>query len=296
MIVEMGYTSNEVWNCFSVIEPMLEMYRDAQSTPPDFRLEVIDCWRGLELANVLGWVEGTDMDEYEHYNNPLEGDLHAIIPDKLIAFRGPVELQPPKEYADVGGVRFFAPSFYAQPFVDLGITLVIRLNARAYDPAPLEAAGIRCVHIDLDEGTIPPPAAVVAFLDALASCEGAVAVHCKEGLGRTGTLAAVHLMVAHGFSAREAMGWIRVVRPGSIVGPQQQFLCRLGEGLDAHGRDPAGVRAAALSIAQDDSSSSDTSSEDEEDRCAGRTRRRGSSEEPPLRRPRPLRRRPTSDV
>ena len=87
------------------------------------------------------------------------------------------------------------------------------------------------MHIDLDEGSVPPPATVLAFLDAVARADGAVAVHCREGLGRTGTLAATHLMVAHGFSAREAMGWVRIMRPGSIVGEQQRFLCRLGDAL-----------------------------------------------------------------
>jgi hypothetical protein len=183
-------------------------------------------------------------------------------------------------------------------FADLGVTLVIRLNARAYDPAPLEAAGIRCVHIDLAEGTIPPPAAVVTFLDAITAADGAVAVHCKEGLGRTGTLAAAHLMVAHGFSAREAIGWIRVVRPDSVVGQQQQFLCRFGDALASHGSDPAGVRAAALAVAQAEPDPALSSGDDSPPPASRPARRRGASEEPRDRggRPRQLRRRPESDV
>ena len=97
---------------------------------------------------------------------------------------------------------------------------------------------------------LPEPAALLAFLDAVAAADGAVAVHCTEGLGRTGTLAAAHLMVAHGFSAREAMGWLRVVRPGSVVGAQQHFLCRLGDALQhcASTKSAASVRDAVLSL------------------------------------------------
>ena len=114
----------------------------------------------------------------------------------------------------------------------------------------MQSAGIRCLHIDLGEDSIPRPAALLAFLEAVAAAEGAVAVHCTEGLSRTGTLAAAHLMAAHGFSAREAIGWLRIVRPGSVVGAQQHFLCRLGDALQlrATTKSAASVRDAVLSL------------------------------------------------
>jgi hypothetical protein len=121
----------------------------------------------------------------------------------------------------------------------------------AYDPAPLQSVGFRCFRIDLGEVSIPKPAALLAFLDAVAAADGAVAVHCTEGLGRTDTLVASHLMAGHSFSARAAIGWLRVVRPGSVVGAQQHFLCRFGDALQLHAcaeDDAAGVRAAVLSL------------------------------------------------
>ena len=249
IIVELGYSSDDAWNRFCTVEPKLEMYRDAQGCPTNFRLEVIDCWRGLERANHLSWLEEIDMGEYEHYSNPLEGDLHAVIPGKLIALRGPVQLPDSKEYADVGMVRYFAPTFYIEPFLDMGVTTVIRLDSRSYDTTALEAAGIRCMRIELNDGPIPQPAAVAEFLAAVAAADGAVAVHCHEGLGRTGTLVAAHLMATHGFSAREAIGWMRMVRPGSVVGPQQQFLCRLGKVLDSGLSNPCAIEAAMSLLA-----------------------------------------------
>ena len=44
------------------------------------------------------------------------------------------------------------------------------------------------------------------------------------GLGRTGTLIACYIMKHYKFTAAEAIAWIRICRPGSIIGPQQNFL------------------------------------------------------------------------
>lgn len=49
-------------------------------------------------------------------------------------------------------------------------------------------------------------------------------MHCKAGLGRTGTNIAAFLIKNLRFTAPEAIAWCRMCRPGSIVGPQQQFL------------------------------------------------------------------------
>lgn len=53
---------------------------------------------------------------------------------------------------------------------------------------------------------------------------GAIAIHCKAGLGRTGSLIALYAMKHYGFPAAAFIGWIRVARPGSILGPQQNYL------------------------------------------------------------------------
>ena len=49
--------------------------------------------------------------------------------------------------------------------------------------------------------------------------KGAIAVHCTGGLGRTGTLIALYMMKHTGFPPQDFIGWIRLARPGSILGP-----------------------------------------------------------------------------
>ncbi|KAM3182987.1 hypothetical protein ACTXT7_011244 [Hymenolepis weldensis] len=46
----------------------------------------------------------------------------------------------------------------------------------------------------------------------------------SAGLGRTGTLIGCYLMKHYRFTAPEAIAWIRICRPGSIIGQQQNWL------------------------------------------------------------------------
>lgn len=63
-----------------------------------------------------------------------------------------------------------------------------------------------------------------SFLQLCEQEKGAIAVHCKAGLGRTGTNIAAYMIKHYQYTAKETIAWCRICRPGSIVGPQQQYL------------------------------------------------------------------------
>jgi cell division cycle 14 len=179
------------------------------------------------------WGE-IDVDEYRHYDNPANGDLQEVVPGKFVALKGPVASLDDRDYHDdARGARSFSPAFYAEILYDMGVSTVVRLNEPRYAAEALTSRGFAHHSLEFPDCTCPPDAVVSAFLRIIDSAPGALAVHCHAGLGRTGTLIALYLMRSCGFSAREAMGWLRIMRPGSIIGEQQHYLCAVDTALQA---------------------------------------------------------------
>jgi hypothetical protein len=89
--------------------------------------------------------------------------------------------------------------------------------------------------MEFADGTTPSNIHVIDFAKILENeidlRQGAVYVHCRSGLGRTGTMICIYLMYKHGFPAKEAIAWTRLCRPGSVLGIQQQFLVDLAPTL-----------------------------------------------------------------
>lgn len=84
--------------------------------------------------------------------------------------------------------------------------------------------GIKHTDLFFPDGSIPPDSIVDKFINLMENENGAVAVHCKAGLGRTGCLIGAYAMKHYRFPPKEFTGFIRVVRPGSILGPQQHWM------------------------------------------------------------------------
>ena len=51
-----------------------------------------------------------DIAEYEHYDDPLNGDLHEVVPGKFVALKGPKDLNGLDFLDDSSGYRAFSPN------------------------------------------------------------------------------------------------------------------------------------------------------------------------------------------
>lgn len=217
-ILILGRSARDAWDNFAGL-PAFIPFRDASDGPSCHDCTILSCLKGLEKAISLGWfsMEKFDLEFYEGHNKVETGDLNWVIPGKLLAFSCPSI----KEEDCWGN---FTPELYAKLFKDIGISAVIRLNSPTYESSRFTKFSMRHYELHFPDGSCPTSDVVERFIRIVDMEYGAVAVHCKAGLGRTGTLIGTYAIRKYHFPAEDFIAWCRICRPGSVVGPQQGFL------------------------------------------------------------------------
>ncbi len=226
------------------VDPPLMPFRDAGYSQADYGITVQDVvygiWKAKEEACCV--LETFDLDEYERYERVEQGDFNWITQD-FLAFASPQHTPVarisesseqwatvPKTLAAVDVHPTLPQPFknVLKHFTDRNIGLVVRLNSELYSPSYFEALGIKHLDMIFEDGTCPPLSTVKKFIrlahEMITVKKKGIAVHCKAGLGRTGCLIGAYLIYRHGFTANEIISYMRFMRPGMVVGPQQHWL------------------------------------------------------------------------
>lgn len=225
-------------------DPPLMPFRDAGYSQADYGITVQDVVYGVWRAKEEGFcaLPQFDLEEYERYERVDQGDFNWLTPH-FLAFASP-------QHSPVAPIAKSSPLFEALPstlsavqahptlpqpfknvlthFSERNIGLVVRLNSELYSPSYFEALGIQHLDMIFDDGTCPTLATVRKFItlahEIITVQNKGIAVHCKAGLGRTGCLIGAYLIYRYGFTANEIIAFMRFMRPGMVVGPQQHWL------------------------------------------------------------------------
>ena len=218
-VLVLGKSAQEAWAPFSSLPAFLD-FRDAGYGGCTYKCTILHCLGGLEHGIKMTWfnLSTFNIQEYEYYEKVENGDWNWIVPNKFLAFACPSNVS-----RDSDGYRVWTSEDFSLLFKDIGITAVVRLNNKTYEEERFRHNGIRHYDLFFVDGSCPSEKLVKDFLK-IAENERAIAVHCKAGLGRTGTLIGCYCMKHFGFTPAEFIGWARLCRPGSVLGPQQQFL------------------------------------------------------------------------
>ncbi|XP_055689918.1 dual specificity protein phosphatase CDC14C isoform X6 [Lutzomyia longipalpis] len=222
MIMYLKKTPNEAYDILTSGDiPAYIKFRDASNMTPLFEISLMDCLKAIEKAKKYNFVDFTDFNvmEYEYYERVENGDLNWMLPGKFLALCGPHRIA-----GIVKGYPQHSPESYFDYFRRNNVQNIIRLNCKSYDAKQFTEAGFKHIDMFFPDGSCPNDAIMKQFLQYCETTPHAVAVHCKAGLGRTGSLIGAYIMKHYRFSALEAIAWLRLCRPGSVIGHQQRWM------------------------------------------------------------------------
>jgi atypical dual specificity phosphatase len=119
---------------------------------------------------------------------------------------------------------------------DKGIQGIVSLTEEPLDAAPLREFEMAYLHLPIQDFTAPTLQQIqqaMAFINGLVDQGSGVLLHCRAGIGRTGTLLACFL-VSRGSDPDRAIQQVRRLRPGSLeVYSQEYCVYQYARTLDA---------------------------------------------------------------
>lgn len=213
LIFYKNYTpENVIYDLHNIFNYFPNYYNDCISNFGGYKISLIDCWFSLYHAiniKVIN-INTFDNNDYEYLINYCERDMN-IIGNKFLAMTCPSK--------KIDSVK--------DELLKRNINLVLRLNGSdKYDTKLFEINKIKVIDLYFQDHSTPNIKLIKKFMNLVNGIEydKLVAIHCTAGLGRTGLLICIWLIIKLNFTPKNAIAYIRMIRPGSIMGYQGVFL------------------------------------------------------------------------
>jgi len=207
-----------------------------ESPPNDLAKTFVTCGN-VWPSNLDNAANTMDSDEDQGHGEPGRSEstnlksertvlppigMHWIIQDKLGSMQKPGLLRDLD--ADLAGLE------------GLGARTLVTLTQSCLDQDKLAEYGIRTIHFPIVDMSVPDVSHILQLCQQISSgidSDDVLIVHCKAGLGRTGTVLACTL-VYRGASAVDAINTIRLKNANYIQTDEQaEFVSEFERHLDA---------------------------------------------------------------
>lgn len=213
IIIENYSIEKLLYNINYIFQYCPQYYSDCVSNYNGYILNIKDCFKTIKFIknnNYLN-IDKFDLKEYIYYSDYQFRDMTFIL-NKFIA------MSCPSNYK-IGSI--------IDELKKKNIKNIIRLNEESsYDKYIFKDNGITVHDLYFDDMTVPSIYIIKKFLNIISNndAEEIFAIHCKAGIGRTGILICIYLIIKFNFKPVYAIAYLRMLRPGSIMHHQGLFI------------------------------------------------------------------------
>ena len=213
-IIQENYSIEELlFNISYIFEYCPQYYTDCISKYNGYIITIKDCFKTIKFINDNNYlnINKFDIEQYSYFTDYEFRDMTLIL-DKFLAMSCPSNYDLNNTITELNKLK---------------IKNIIRLNGEySYDKKLFENNSIIIHDLYFEDMTTPSLDIIKKFMNIINNYDSTelFAIHCRAGIGRTAVLICIYLILKLNFKPKNAITYLRIMRPGSIMHHQGIFL------------------------------------------------------------------------